>query len=261
MKNNLFPVVILAGGLATRLHPITHTLPKSLVKINNKPFIHYQLELLRKNNIEKVVICTGFLGEQIINYVDNGHRFGLEVSYVSDGPILLGTAGALKQALATLSDNFFVLYGDSYLCCDYLAIQSAYLQQGKKALMTVLKNNEQWDKSNVLFSDNKIIIYDKKNKSPNMQHIDYGLGVFHKSAFDKITPFEKFDLADLYQDLLKQQQLASYLVHQRFYEIGSFTGLEELGEYLKNSRDILKRKNRWNLSNNFSMKPAKLLII
>lgn len=232
MKQTLFPVVILAGGLATRLHPITHTLPKSLVKVNDEAFIAHQLRLLKKKGIEKVVMCIGFLGEQIIDCVGNGEQFGLEVSYLSDGPELLGTAGALKQALANLPDHFFVLYGDSYLDCDYAAIQSAFIDQQKKALMTVLKNNEQWDKSNVLFADNQILIYDKKNKIPEMQHIDYGLGVFHQSAFDEIAPFKKFDLADLYQKLLKENQLASFQVYQRFYEVGSFKGLEELSEYL-----------------------------
>src|SRR5262245_42642137 len=129
---NLFPVVILAGGLATRLRPLTENIPKSLIEINHEPFIAHQLRLLAKNNISKVVLCVGFLGEQIEAYVKKGAHFGLEVSYVQDGHLLLGTGGAIKKALPTLGEAFFVLYGDSYLMCDYQAIQYAFMKSKKK---------------------------------------------------------------------------------------------------------------------------------
>ncbi len=232
MLEKLFPVVILAGGLATRLHPVTVTLPKSLIPINQEPFIAHQLRLLRKNHIKNVVICTGYLSEQIIDFVGDGKAFDLDVTYVNDGPTLLGTAGAIKQALPHLSDAFFVLYGDSYLPCDYLTLQNHFDHSDKLALMSIFQNQGKWDTSNVLYHQGKILAYDKVNRNPNMHHIDYGLGIFKKAAFDHIPKNACYDLADLYKKLITIDELATYEVTERFYETGSFAGIKELERYL-----------------------------
>ena len=232
MQNNMLPVVILAGGLASRLRPLTETIPKALIEVNGEPFINHQLRLLKENGIEQVTLCIGYLGEMVFDHIGDGNQFGLQVSYSFDGPTLLGTAGAIKQTLSTLGENFFVLYGDSYLTCDYAAIQKTFLTSKKNALMTVFRNHGQWDTSNVEFSDNTILIYDKKNKTERMHHIDYGLGIFHKNAFNIVPNNEPYDLAVLYQELLKNNQLAAHEVTERFYEVGSFAGITELGYYL-----------------------------
>jgi MurNAc alpha-1-phosphate uridylyltransferase len=232
-NTELFPVVILAGGLATRLRPITTTIPKSLVQINGEPFIAHQLRLLQSQGIKKVILCVGYLGEQIVEQIGDGHDFGVHVTYVFDGPQLLGTAGAIKSALSELPENFFVLYGDSYLPCNYAAVQETFLTSHKQALMTVFKNEGQWDSSNVEFNYGQIIQYDKKNKTPRMLHIDYGLGVFNKTVFSPIPDKMEYDLALVYQTLVVQQELAAHEVTQRFYEVGSFTGITELENYLE----------------------------
>lgn len=232
MTTDLFQLVILAGGLATRLRPITETIPKSLVDVNGEPFIAHQLRLLQRKGIRNIVMCVGYLGEQIIEAIGDGHRYGVHITYSFDGPKLLGTAGAIKQALPLLNDNFFVLYGDSYLPCDYFATQQTYIQHQKLALMTVFKNGGQWDSSNVEFVDHQILVYDKKNKTERMQYIDYGLGIFNKRAFERVPQDEAYDLALLYQNLLAEHQLSAFEVKQRFYEAGSFTGIQELGLYL-----------------------------
>ncbi len=230
---NLFPIVILAGGLATRLRPVSEHIPKALIDTNGEPFISHQLRLLKKNGAQQVIMCIGYLGEMIVNFVGDGSAFGLNVSYVSDGPTLLGTAGCIKQALPQLaSDAFFTLYGDSYLPCDYLAIQQAFVASNKTALMTVFCNNGRWDTSNVEFTNNTILSYDKINKTDRMHYIDYGLGLFNKSAFSDVSSDKPHDLAVLYQTLLAQQQLAAYEVTERFYESGSFSGIDELTDYL-----------------------------
>lgn len=235
MKKKLYSAVILAGGLATRLQPLSHSIPKSLVEIHGEPFIAHQLRLLSRNGIDQVVLCLGHLGEQILDYVGDAKLFGLQVSYSFDGKNLLGTAGAIKKALPLLTDNFFVLYGDSYLLCNYQEIQAAYEKDNKNALMTVFCNQGQWDKSNVEFVDGKIIAYDKTRSSEKMHHIDYGLGILNKKVFSHIAHGEQYDLAQLYQELLKQQQLAAFEVKERFYEIGSFSGIEELKNLLLSS--------------------------
>ena len=227
----LFPVAILAGGLATRLRPITETIPKALVDVAGKPFIARQLEYLYAQGVRNVVLCVGYLGEMIQEVVGTGERYGLQVRYSFDGSELLGTGGALKKALPLLENHFFVLYGDSYLPVNFSTVQDAYVRSGQPALMTVLKNGDRWDKSNVLFVDGQLVEYNKRAPRPEMAYIDYGLGLVSASVFDPYPNHGPFDLATVYQDLSVKGLLAGLEMHQRFYEIGSHSGLKEAEEY------------------------------
>lgn len=226
----MFSVAILAGGLATRLRPLTQTIPKSLVEINGEPFLWHQLRLLRANGVRRVVLCVGYLGEMVRESIGNGSRFDLDIDYSFDGPNLLGTAGALRQALPQLDDSFFVLYGDSYLPCDWAMVQDSFLRQGKKALMTVCRNENRWDTSNVELRDGRIVSYSKTHRTERMAYIDYGLGVLRKTAFEGHEDVQ--DLAVLYQQLLAEDELSAAEISERFYEIGSFTGIQEMETYL-----------------------------
>lgn len=232
------PVVILAGGLGTRLRPLTAEVPKALLEIEGEPFIAHQLRLLCSKGIDRVVICVGYGGKMIREYVGDGAHLGLRADYSDDGPQLLGTAGAVRKALPLLKDAFFVLYGDSYLPCDYLSIQRSFEASRGLALMTVYRNRNRWDSSNVEFADGRILAYDKINRSTRMQHIDYGLGIFARSAFDHIGPNQTFDLARLYRILLEKGQLEGFEVAERFYEIGSIEGLEEFRRYLTGNPEL-----------------------
>jgi N-acetyl-alpha-D-muramate 1-phosphate uridylyltransferase len=228
----MLPIAILAGGLATRLRPATETVPKALLEINGEPFLGHQLQLLARSGLERAVLCVGHLGDQIREYAGDGRDFGLQIAYSFDGPQLLGTAGAIRRALPLLGEAFFVLYGDSYLPCDYKSAEQAFLASGKPGLMTVFRNDGQWDTSNVEFSEEGILAYDKTNRTPKMRHIDYGLGLFRKAAFDPIPENRARDLAAVYQDLLGRGELAAYEMRERFYEIGSLEGIRELTEFL-----------------------------
>jgi NDP-sugar pyrophosphorylase family protein len=228
----MLPVAILAGGLATRMLPLTEKVPKAMMPINGEPFVAHQLRLLAAGGVKRVVLCLGYLAESIQEFVGDGSRFGLGVDFSFDGPTLRGTAGAIKQALNQLGPEFFVLYGDSYLPCDYLAVESAFQRSRQEALMTVFRNVGQWDSSNVDYSGGRIWAYDKKNPTSRMQYVDYGLGVFHDSAFAAIVDSQPHDLADLYRDLLARGALAGFEMKERFYEIGSAAGLRELSDYL-----------------------------
>jgi len=232
----MLPVAILAGGLATRLRPLTETIPKSLVEINGEPFLWHQLRLLRANGIDRVVLCVSHLGEKLRDSVGDGRRFGLDIGYSFDGPVLLGTAGALKRAQPLLGESFFVLYGDSYLPVDWRAVEAAFRLSGKAGLMTVYRNEGQWDSSNVEFVDGRILAYNKKLRTAGMRHIDYGLGVLHAAALTRVPDGKPWDLATLYQDLLDAGDLAAFEAPDRFYEIGSFRGIEELCSYLSQGR-------------------------
>jgi NDP-sugar pyrophosphorylase family protein len=228
----MLPIAILAGGLATRLRPITETIPKALVEIAGEPFLAHQLRLLRAHRYERVVMLVGYRGEMVREFAGDGRAFGLAIDYAFDGPKLLGTAGAIVRALPLLGDAFSVIYGDSYLPCDYAAAEAAFRESGKLGLMTVYRNEGQWDTSNVEFDGARVVRYDKAHRSPAMRHIDYGLGVFRREAFAGLAPDEPHDLASLYQDLVRRGELAAWESPERFYEIGSLEGIRGLTEYL-----------------------------
>ena len=198
-----------------------------------EPFLAHQLRLLRGAGLCHVVVCAGYRGEMIEAEFGDGSRFGARIEYSYDGPHLLGTGGALKRALPLLRQKFFVLYGDSYLPVDYRKPGNAFLASEKPALMTVFKNEGRWDTSNVWFDGKRILSYDKKERVPQMQYIDYGLGVLRAEAISGWPENEAFDLADVYHRLAAEKQLAGYEVTQRFYEIGSPEGLAELDTLLR----------------------------
>jgi NDP-sugar pyrophosphorylase family protein len=226
------PTVILAGGLATRLGDLTRARPKCLVDVNGEPFLFHQLRKLKSQGAGRVLMCVGYLGEQVVEAAGDGSAFGLEVEYAFDGPELRGTGGAIRRVLDRLPGRFFVLYGDSYLDCDHAAAQAAFEESGKLALMTVFANHELWDTSNVEFSEGRILAYDKVDRTPRMRHIDYGLGLFDRRAFDDAPAGEAFDLARVYRAMLGRGQLAAFEVFERFYEVGSHAGLEETRRFL-----------------------------
>jgi N-acetyl-alpha-D-muramate 1-phosphate uridylyltransferase len=227
-----FPVAILAGGLASRLHPLTAQTPKSLLAIAGRPFILHQLDLLRSQGIVRVVLCLGHLGEQVQAVVGDGSSAGLVVEYSFDGEQLLGTGGALQHALPLLGDQFMALNGDSYLPCSLAEVQAAYRAAARPALMTVLRNDNRWDRSNVLMRDGKLIEYDKNSRRPEMAHIDFGVTVFSGTVFARYGATRPLELADICRDLAREGQLAALEVHQRFYEIGSRQGIADTEEFL-----------------------------
>ena len=230
LKN--IPVAILAGGLATRLRPITEKIPKSLVPVAGRPFLAHQLEMLHARGIRRAVLCIGFLGE-MIQHEFGSEALGIKLEYSFDGEKLLGTGGAIKRALPKLGEEFFVLYGDSYLRIEYAPVADFFHHSDKLGLMTVYRNEGKYDTSNVVFRDGEIMVYDKKVKLPEMRHIDYGLSLFRSSVFETYPADEKFDLAEVMSKLVREKQLAGYEVPERFYEMGSPAGLAELETLLQ----------------------------
>lgn len=231
--SSTLPVALLAGGLATRLRPITEKVPKLLVEVAGEPFFSHQIRLLKAAGLTKIVLCVGYLGEKIVDLYGDGSAWGVQIDYSFDGPKLLGTGGALIQALPKLGDAFYVLYGDSYLPINYLAVGDHFQRSGKLGLMTVFENHGKYDTSNVWFEGGRIKIYDKKNKVPEMHHIDYGLGLFKAAAFDGFARDAVVDLAEVQKALVAREQLTGYEIGERFYEIGSHEGLNELDALLR----------------------------
>ncbi|MCP4309559.1 MAG: NTP transferase domain-containing protein [bacterium] len=229
-------VAILAGGLATRLNPITERIPKALVEVAGRPFVFHQLDLLRREGIASVVLCVGHLGEMIREQVGDGRQFGLDVAYSFDGDKLLGTGGAVRHALPRLGPNFFVLYGDSYLDIAYQPVLAAFRESGLRGLMTVYRNEGQWDRSNVLFDGRRVVRYDKQAPTPDMCYIDYGLGLLSADILAERPAGEAFDLAEVYASLALDGQLAGYEAERRFYEIGTASGLAEADTFLGGAR-------------------------
>lgn len=224
----------MAGGLATRLRPITEKIPKGLVEIDGKPFLEYQIKLLKKYEIKDIILCIGYKGEMIEEYFGDGENFGVKISYSKESKPL-GTGGAIRKAFNKLGKNFIVMYGDAYLNFDYKDIISFYEKSKGTAVLSVYKNKGKYDSSNVILDNNGKVLYDKSNPSSNMEYIDYGLSVLNKDLVKKYIPSQGFyDLADFYNEISKKELLLGYEVKKRFYEIGSFGGLDEFKKYINN---------------------------
>ncbi|HYB97079.1 MAG TPA: sugar phosphate nucleotidyltransferase [Vicinamibacterales bacterium] len=223
------PVAILAGGRATRLAALTRQRPKSLIEVAGRPFIEHQLQLVARAGITRVVLCVGHLGDMIEESIGHGERFGLRISYCYDGDRPLGTGGALRNAIATIGSPFLVMYGDSYLECDYRSIAERFLQSKSRALLTVVKNDDQWDRSNVRLVNGAIAGYRKHaDNDSSFSYVDYGLVALHADVFAMYPASEPFDLGDVFQELAAQGELDALEMPTRFFEIGSPNGLAEL---------------------------------
>jgi len=229
-------IVILCGGKATRLYPLSKKIPKSMIKIERKPFLEHQLDLLKKNKIKNILLCVGYKGEQIKDYFGDGKKFGVDIKYSQEKKKLLGTAGALKNAEKLLEDKFLMIWGDSYLPFDFQKAIKFFNKFNKLGLMTVYKNCNRYEPSNVEVEGNLVKVYSKKRKTKKMKYIDYGVSIFRKEVLKYIPKNQVYDISRLNQLLIKKKQLLAFPVRKRFYQIGTFSGIEEFREYIKKER-------------------------
>ena len=220
-------LLILVGGMATRLEPLSTRIPKSLIEVKGKPFIFYQLEQAKKRGIEDVVLCIGNMGDEIFNVIGNGDKFGLNIKYSDEGNNLLGTGGAINNAKNLLKDYFFVLYGDSWINTDYKKMFNKFQLSEYPALISVYQNKGKWDRSNIEVHNKLVVTYNKDHENKKLNYIDYGLSILSKELFFNFNRDKKFDLGEIYSYLSKQKQLEAFEVYDRFYEIGSFQGINE----------------------------------
>ena len=228
----MLPIAVLAGGFATRLGSLTKDLPKCLVEINGKPFVEWQIELLRAAGYSEFVFCISYKSDQVQEHLGSGSKWGVDIQYSMDGEAQLGTGGAINKAIPKLGNEFAVIYGDSFLPTDYGQIETQFLNSTKPALMTVFQNLNALDKSNVEYQNGTLIEYAKGSTNPRMRHIDYGLSYFRSVVFDCYQSNACFDLAELSSKLAKTGKLEGFEVYERFYEIGSIEGLKELNTLL-----------------------------
>lgn len=230
-------IAILAGGYGTRLRPLTDKIPKVMIPICGKPFLEHQLNLLRRYGVKDIILCVGYLGEKIKEYLGDGRKFGVNIKYSEEKETLLTTAGAIKNAEDLLKDVFFVTYGDAYLILDYQRIMDHFLKFDKLGLMVVYKNFDRYNRSNVVVEGDLVKVYNKKERFPGMVYIDFGVSVLRKKALSLIPKGKVMDLEQFYQELIRRKELLAFETYQRFYEIGSKRGLEEFKE-LMNSGQI-----------------------
>jgi NDP-sugar pyrophosphorylase family protein len=219
--------VILAGGLGTRMRPLTDTIPKTLLPVGGRPFAAHQLDWLARQGVTEVVYCIGHQGDKIRRYWETEPSPVPSLRFVDEGEQLRGTAGALRLALAegVLDESFFVLYGDSFLPIDFAPVWRAFQSGGAEALMTVLRNEGRWESSNVVYSNGLVTLYEKRSSHPEIRYVDYGLSAFRRPVIEQST---ESDLSALFHRLSIAGDLAGYEVTERFYEIGSPQGLRDL---------------------------------
>jgi NDP-sugar pyrophosphorylase family protein len=226
-------LAILAGGLGTRLGPLTAQTPKSLVPVLGKPFLEHQIKLVRRAGIKRLVLCVGHFGQKIAERFGDGGAFGVEIAYSREGDQLLGTGGALKKAEPLLDDAFMMMWGDSYLLLDYADIWQAFQEQDLPAMMVVYRNQNKRVPSNVVVTQGKVTVYDKWVEDPDKVYIDEGLTCLRKEVLQRVPQGQPFAIEQVFRDLAAEGELAAYETSQPFYEIGSPEGIAELEQVLQ----------------------------
>jgi NDP-sugar pyrophosphorylase family protein len=225
--------VILAGGLGTRLRPLTETVPKALIPVKGRPFVDYQLDLLRENDIDDFVFCVGHLGKTVQRHLGNGSAYGCRIRYSYDGPRLLGPAGALKHSERFVRDLFFVTYGDAYLRAPYGEIMETLVTSGKLAVMSVYRNENRFGKSDIVIKGDAVVRYDKKKRAEGMDWINYGVTALRKGALALIPEGVFWDEEAFYGSLIERKELLAFEVRKRFYEIGTPASLSEFEAFIE----------------------------
>jgi NDP-sugar pyrophosphorylase family protein len=233
VTRNLPTVCILAGGLGTRLGELTANTPKPLIEVAGEPFLIHQLRLLASYGARDVVLCVGHLGHSVQERIGD-EQFGIDIRYSYDGPKLDGTLGAVRRARGLLGERFLVLYGDTYLRIDYADFNQKWIESGLEGAMSVLRNKGQWDRSNAIYAEGRVVRYEKGTDDPEMEWIDYGLGALTAPTLDQVGQSEK-DLSALYRVLAQSGELFGYVATERFYEIGTPSALEETSQFLANT--------------------------
>jgi NDP-sugar pyrophosphorylase family protein len=220
---------------------ICKNLPKVLLPINNVPFIIILINFFIKQGYNKFYVLTGYRSSMIENAIK---KYDLKnIKILKDGKKLKGTGGAIKKSLNIIREDFFLIYGDTFLPVNFNSVEKAYLSSNKLSLMTVLKNDNKWDRSNVLFKNSRLIEYNKQSPSNKMRYIDYGLSVVSASVFDTYSNDSFFDLSSVYESLSTKKQIEGFEVYKRFYEIGTPSSIKETEEYLLS----LNKKSKFKL--------------
>jgi NDP-sugar pyrophosphorylase family protein len=223
----------LAGGLGTRLKPITEKIPKAMAEINGKPFLFYFLNMLKKRGFVRILLLVGHFGECIKGYLKNGDEFGLSVSYSTEDK-LLGTGGAIKKAEDKIDSEFLLINGDTYLDFNYSDFIDTFKRINKKGLLCVFPNKNFEFKNNILIDDSNRIIGYNKDKLGGLNGVDAGVAIFKKEVLKLIRFDEKISLEEsVYQNLIEEGQLSAYLTRNKFLDIGSFSMLRKAKKVLK----------------------------
>ena len=231
--------VILAGGEGKRLRPLTHAIPKAMIRIAGKPFLEHQISLLKRNSVDDIVVCIGYLGNRIRSYFRDGTSQDVMIRYSDDGEKLLGTAGCLKNAKDLLAERFFIVFGDSYPILDYPAAWNRFLDCDKASMMVVLRNNDSYCPSNTVVQEGMVTAYSKRSKIPEMDCVEFGVTFLSRNALKIIPDSEPVDLELLYSRLIEAKQMAALEVSQRIYEIGSPQGLEEFRALFESGKIVV----------------------
>jgi len=237
--------VVLAGGVARRLGSRAHAVPKYLQPVAGRPFAHWQLERLAAAGFTQVLLCIGHLGERIVSALGSGERFGLTIGFAFDGATLLGTGGALRAALDKLEPTFLLTYGDSLLPFDYAA-PLADLRAHPEALgtMAVYRNRGRYDASNTQVVGDQVQHYDpQRAEQIDCDCIDYGATALRREAVAGLEAGPS-DLGALQAELAARGRLRALMVSQRFYQIGSPEGLDELDRLIRSAAGPLSTDPR-----------------
>lgn len=236
-KTRISQAVIFAGGLGERLKPFTLTNPKPMYPINGRPFIAYLIDQIKCFEIDNIVILLGYMHEKIVDYLGDGKQFGVSIKYCIT-PIEYDTQFRLKEAKNLLEDNFLMMYCDNICPINFDRLCDNYFKHNALIEITAYENSDKYTKSNLLVDNQKVIIYDKKRLTNNLQGVDIGYAIVSKKVLEYMSDSNENFEAVVYPKLVNEGKLYATVTKHRYYSIGSLERIELTKKYLSDQKYI-----------------------
>lgn len=238
MSEKIKQAVIIAGGLGTRLKPFTETNPKPMFPFENKPFIVYLIEQIRDFGIDRVLILVGYLSEKIIEYLGNGERYGVHISY-DITPVEYETGKRIKSAEHKLEEEFLFMYCDNYCPINYKKLYLEYKNNQALIQITAYTNRDDYTKNNLMISsDGAVILYDKKRANKNSKGVDIGYAIINRKVLELLPEDNVNFEAYIYPKLISNNKMYATMCEHRYYSVGSWERIELTKEFFKKKKVV-----------------------
>ncbi len=227
--------VILAGWkMTTEIN-----IPDSLIDVEGRPFMEYQLELLKEYSVTDIIVCPGYLGENIHFYFSNSKDFGLNIRYSDNIARDFGTGGILKKSLSLLESHFYVLYGDSYFPINYSGIMDFFKKSGKMGLFLVYKDHDFEKKGSIIISNRLVKDFDPQNQEKDMPYKYSNVCILAKKIFNLLSGEQFIALEDIFKYLIERDELLSFEISKPNIEISTQQGFDQFKKYMNNPVNFL----------------------
>jgi D-glycero-D-manno-heptose 1,7-bisphosphate phosphatase len=230
--------VILAGGMGTRLYPLTKDKPKPMIEFYGKPFLEYLVQRIVDQGIEDILILVGYHADKIEDHFEDGSKWGIKIHY-SNTPVEDNTGTRIRKAAHLFQDEFILMYCDNNWPFDLVKMYTQYQESNVDGQVVIYNNLDSYTEHNVILEEGKVKVYDKKRETPNLSGVDIGFIILKTSILDDMPEDDFLFETYLFPKLIAHGKLGAYVTGHRYYSVGSFARLELTRDYLSSCKYVL----------------------